>query len=249
MRALLQAIRFLTIIPVPGEQTSPASFSRMAVWFPWIGGLLGVILLGFHYGIRLLLPQTAAGALTLAAWVVLTGGLHLDGLGDCCDAFFASVPLERRLEILKDVHKGSFGVAGIAIALIVKYAGIASLTVQKISFPGWSGLDFHWGLLVAPLLARWMVLLVAIQPRAHRDGLGVAFARDISLQDILLAAVLPVIVIIFTGQRGIIAALVALVALFSIITWARSKIGGVSGDVLGMTIEICETVVLFVFCV
>ncbi len=73
------------------------------------------------------MPRPLAAAATLGASVVLTGALHLDGFLDGCDAFFASVPAERRREILKDPHHGTFAVAGMFVAGSLWYAALAAL--------------------------------------------------------------------------------------------------------------------------
>src|SRR5688572_27216434 len=106
VRDFLCAVGFLTIVPVPAG--SPGGLGRSAVWFPAVGLLLGLMLAAVDAALVRLFPPFLAAAILVALWALLTGGLHLDGLIDSCDALLASAPRERRLEILRDPHRGAF---------------------------------------------------------------------------------------------------------------------------------------------
>src|SRR5262245_61596780 len=93
---------------------------RAALWFPLIGFGLGLVLAGGLLLFRLFFSPALAAALTVAAWAALTGGLHLDGLADCCDGLLATATPERRLEIMRDPRLGAFGVTGLTLFLILK---------------------------------------------------------------------------------------------------------------------------------
>ncbi len=140
MHPFLAALRFLTVLPVPGAHrlddadgsAAPSTslttgWGRATAWYPVVGLVLGAILVGLDWGLRWLFPGGVAAALLLLAWVTLTGALHLDGFIDCCDGLLAPVPRERRLEILRDVHAGAFGIVGVALLLLTKYAALVAL--------------------------------------------------------------------------------------------------------------------------
>src|SRR5687767_7053569 len=111
----------MTILPIRlPEDWSAGDSGRAAVWYPLVGVVIGAITWLIWKGAIIIFPPLAAGILTLVVWVVLTGGLHLDGLADCCDGLLASTTVERRLEIMKDPHMGAFGVTGLILVLMLK---------------------------------------------------------------------------------------------------------------------------------
>src|SRR5919106_2527759 len=120
MRTLRVAFGLLTTLPVKlPEDWSPGDSGRAAVWYPLVGLAIGALTWLAWKGAAFLFPPWIAGVITLIAWVALTGGLHLDGLADCCDGLLASTTVERRLEIMKDPHMGAFGVIGLILVLFL----------------------------------------------------------------------------------------------------------------------------------
>jgi len=174
----------------------------------------------------------------VTAWAVLTGGMHLDGVADSSDGLFASATPERRLEIMRDPRVGTFGVLSLVFLLLIKIFALASLSTYKMEVGA---------LLLAPVLARWWMLWVARQSSAQLDGLGAEFARGFPLWMILATAWLPLACILLLGERAAIAMLCAGAAATGIIFFARMRLGGVTGDVLGLTIEFVELAVLLGF--
>jgi cobalamin synthase len=158
--SLRLAIGFLTTLPLPqpsvDELTAhPAAWGKSFAWYPLVGGIIGGLLIAAHWLLTFthFSPLVQAGLLLLL-WVMLTGALHLDGLLDACDALFAPVSTARRLEILKDVHTGAFAVFGATLAVGLKWALLAQLLAQ----PGASS----WlGLVLAPILGRWLMVYAA----------------------------------------------------------------------------------------
>jgi adenosylcobinamide-GDP ribazoletransferase len=198
--------------------------------------VLGAITWLAWKGAMTLFPAWAAGIVTLVVWVVLTGGLHLDGLADCCDGLLASTSVERRLEIMKDPHVGAFGVIGLVLLLMLKAAALGSLTPAAGS-----------GILLAATLSRWCILPAGLLPLARPSGMGADFALGFRGPFIIWGAVLPLAIAIFLGLHGIVSTLAGLGAGALVLWLAKSRIGGVTGDVFGMVVELVETIVLIAF--
>lgn len=222
MRALWSAIGFLTVLPVP-KDLEWAPLREAASWFPAVGWVLGAVICAVFAipGV----PDGLGAALALAAWLALTGMLHLDGLLDCADGLLAPVSLERRLEILKDVQIGAFGFGVGVVFLLLKWQAITALTS-----------DAMWTLLAIPVWARFAVLLpMSWFPTARPDGLG-ARARGGNLR---LAMVLTLPAVVIAPAVG-----GAMVLGVGIAAWlaARRLGGGLTGDVYGALIEIAELV-------
>ena len=97
---LRNAFAFLTTLPA--GYTDTARPGRAFAYFPLVGLAIGCLLGLTGYIAQLSFTPSIAAFLVLVVWVVVTGGLHLDGFGDACDGLLAAVSPERRLEIMKD---------------------------------------------------------------------------------------------------------------------------------------------------
>jgi adenosylcobinamide-GDP ribazoletransferase len=237
MRSLRVALGLLTVLPVsPPKDWQPGDGGRAAVWFPVIGLLIGGLAwLAWNISAQIF-PPLLAGILTLGVWVALTGGLHLDGLADCCDGLFGVATPARRLEIMKDPRLGAFGVTGLALVLMLKGAALASLSPATGA-----------GIFLAASLGRWCILPGGLLPAATSGGMGADFTAGLERRSLLLAGVLPLGLGIVLGLNGILALFVGPLATLMILAFAKARIGGVTGDVFGGVVEVVETVVLLIF--
>lgn len=239
MKYLLLALSFLTAVPVNlKEAPAPGDLGRSAAWFPLVGILIGGISALVCLGLRAVLDPLLAAVLSAAVWIGLTGGLHLDGLADCFDGLLHPSNPQRRLEIMKDPSLGSFGGLGLILAVVLKIAAIQALP---------SGLLLT-ALPLAAVSGRWLLLPAGKQPQARPGGMGADFASGLSWP-VLAAGLLPVLVLTaFSGWLGAAAVCAACVTTWGIFRLAKSNLGGVTGDVFGLTVESAEIVVLLVFC-
>jgi adenosylcobinamide-GDP ribazoletransferase len=237
MRSLRIAFGLLTTLPFPlPDDWSPGDSGGASIWYPLVGLVIGTLTWLAWKGALILFPPLAAGIIALLAWVLLTGGLHLDGLADCCDGLLASVSVERRLEIMKDPHLGAFGVIGLILVLLLKGAALAALT------PGTS-----LGILLAASLARWYILPAGLLPLARPGGMGADFSSGLQRSFIYMGAILPVGLALVFGMRGVISLLAGTAAAALVLWLAKARIGGMTGDVFGMVVEVVETAVLLAF--
>jgi len=239
MRRFLQAISFLTILPVQLKQSpAPGDSGRAAAWYPVVGLVIGFFVAATWWLTRHIFPPLPAAGLTLAVWILLTGGLHLDGLADCCDGMLNPASTERRLEIMRDPRLGGFGVIGLSLTLILKTAALVSLP------HGTRGL---LAVLLAASASRWVVLLAGRQPLARPDGMGADFTLGLQPTALLWGALIPLALAALGGTRGLAALLSALLAAGGVTLLARRRIGGVTGDVFGAVVELGELAVLLAY--
>lgn len=227
------AATFLTTLPAPTFVAPAGGLGAAARWFPWVGLVIGLLLWTVQSLAAFFFSPLLAGALVVAAWVILTGGLHLDGLADCCDGLLATTSRERRLEILRDPRLGTFGALGLALTLLLKVLAAGPATLPALLF--------------IPVWARCFLLFAARQPQARREGMGAAFAATLTPRVLVTAAALPLLLLPFMGARGIVAVLLAALATATLLRLARQRIGGVTGDVYGLVVEVSEVVMLLVF--
>lgn len=250
---LTLALGFLTTLPVPPLaetefDTQPHLLGQSFAWYPFVGALLGALLVSSAWLLRLtsLQPSVQAGLLLLA-WVLLTGGLHLDGLLDACDALFAPVGWERRLEILKDVHTGAFGVIGLVLVVGLKWTLLTQALAQ-------SGPVIWGGLWLAPVWGRWMLVWAAqrypyarANPGPAPATLGGVMRQGLGNRQLLVATVSTLVVTVaMIGMHWRIAGvlLAPLVGLWSA-RWASRRLnGGLTGDLYGALCEVTELAAL-----
>jgi adenosylcobinamide-GDP ribazoletransferase len=209
---------------------------RASVWYPFVGLVIGGLTLLGWMGASHFFSPLVAGILTLILWVTLTGGLHLDGLADCCDGLLASTSVERRLEIMKDPRLGTFGGVGLILTLLLKAAVLSSLTPQSAL-----------GILLAASLARWCILPAGLLPLARPSGMGADFKAGFRNWFIAAGAIIPLALSILLGTRGIVSLISGLFAAALVLRLAKSRINGVTGDVFGMTVEVVEVFSLLAF--
>ena len=240
MASFLAAVSFLTLLPArwPGG-FSPQAISNSRAWFPLVGLLIGLLLLGVERGAREVFPVELTAALLTALLIILTRGLHLDGFMDVCDGVFGGYTPERRREIMRDSHVGAFAVAGAGGLLLLKYAALVSLL--SLDGPGKIGM-----LLLFPMLSRWtMTLLLAAFPYARRQGLGSPFHQGKARLATAAAGLMAAAGALFLGGYGGLALLAGLSVLAWLLGWLLSRLlGGLTGDCYGAANEAAEVAAL-----
>ena len=140
--------------------------ARSLAYFPFVGALLGLLLVLTSLVFQQFLPPMVSAALLVAVWALLTGGLHLDGVSDTCDALFAATTRERRLEILRDVHMGAFGAVGLVLTLLLKFAALQQVNLGA--------------LFLAPVLSRWAMVYAGAFPLARNEGMAALFVKGLT---------------------------------------------------------------------
>lgn len=233
MRSIVTAIRTLTILPCPGQDTD--DFASTFPFFPAVGALIGSLVVLTLYGFTATTGWTeGAGAVAAVVAVLITRGLHIDGLADVSDALGAGRTLERRLEIMKDPHTGAFGVMAIAGDLLLKTVALAHLAAVG-----------QWVLALLPfIVSRTVQVLMAVSlPYARPEG-GKAerFVRQARPLHLVLALIVALGCCTVIGQlAGVILLLQGLALAVLLRFWIKRNFGGVTGDLLGTTNEVVET--------
>jgi adenosylcobinamide-GDP ribazoletransferase len=236
MMGLLTALRFLTILPIPGGGRVPErTIGRSTAWYPLVGLLVGLLLAGGLLLAARLWSALPAGAAGLALWVLATRGFHLDGLADTFDGIGGGATRERKLAIMKDSRVGVFGLLAVGVCLIGKFAFLAELAAAgpQRAAPG---------LLAAPALGRWGMLLALYSfPSAATTGLGQAVKRHCRWPQMAAGTATALAAAgLLLGAWGLaLAALLAAASLGLGLLFTR-QLGGLTGDTLGAICEIGE---------
>ena len=238
MSGLLLAIRYLTILPVPApDPARVGGLGRSAAWFPVVGLALGVLVTAVDALAVQLFSALVSAILTITAWKLVTGGLHLDGLADCLDGFMGG-DRERRLAIMRDSRIGTFGALGLILVLVLEIAAVAELPPT-----------FRWRLLlVAPAVGRAVPpVLARLFAAARPEGQGAAFVATVGARGSVIAlAVAAAVATVLLGITGVLATTVAVLVAIGAAWFVARRLGGVTGDVLGAAVETTELVVILV---
>lgn len=237
MRHLCLALSFLTILPLGPKETKPEELSGSIVWFPLVGALLGGIYYLISFYLSNWVPAMILAWLVSFLMVVLTGGIHLDGLGDWADGL-GKRKREEILRVMKEPSLGSFGVIAILLLVLGKFASIFTIIEKRGDFLAFVS---------APVLARWaMAFLLCTSSYARKEaGLGLAFSRGGNLFNLIIATFIGFgITLLLDLRLGAIYIFLSL--FFSLLIRAHSirRIGGITGDVLGALGEMIELFVL-----
>lgn len=242
MNAFLCAIHLLTRLPVPSYTVNEEIQRQSLYWHGAVGLLIGITL-----WLGLLIFQTVLpahhlliAALLLLQWVVITGALHLDGLGDSADAWLGGYGNKAKtLAIMKDPTSGPAAIVWIVLLLLIKFAALVALVQQQ----------FHLALVFAPLMARLgsMNLFLAV-PYVREGGIAAAFAEKVTSQWIYGQTIIVLIaLLILYGLQGALIALAAVLGWFYLKTLMIHRIQGTTGDTAGALIECLEALILVSF--
>ena len=234
---LILAIRFLTIVPVPGREASgPGALGRAAWWFPVIGLALGVSLAGADRLLSFAFPALLAELLLISLWKILTGGIHLDGLADTIDGI-AGLDREHRIAIMRDSRIGVFGAVGLILCLLISAGALDGVPTARHAIV----------LVMAPVIGRLAPLLIGpLFPSATPgEGAGAFFQAGLS------PWAAPAHLAWMWGLAGVLlgpwSGLWLSLGLASVLLWAgflASRFGGLTGDALGSSVEIGELAAL-----
>lgn len=246
IKGLIMSIQFFTSIPIPYEVPMDRIHIEKAIkMFPLLGFLQGIFYAFLLYGFIHWTPFSPL-AVAFAIWlslIVLTGGLHLDGWMDASDAFFSYRDKQKRLEIMKDPRIGAFGVLSVIVLLSARFLFIYEITLQAVKVT-------HFLIVLIPFFSKSVMGILLLKIRAAKeDGLGTLFKNASTPRTLWIYPVY--VVTVFGGMllmlpeavNGfllllIIATLFLLIAARKIVKW----FGGITGDVLGASVEGVETV-------
>ena len=233
------ALQFLTTFPVRlSAMPTPQQNAQALLFYPVVGLLIGGIL----YGIALLLhafPLVLLSSVVLVLWIWLTGGLHLDGLADTADAWVGGFgDKARTLEIMKDPSCGPIGVLSLVIVCILKWSALYVLLQKQL----------YTALILFPMLGRLVPLFFFLSTHYVRaKGLGSQLSQYlVRPMAVAILLLMPLLALYWTWIGAVV------IATFYLVLWYLrykyiQRIGGVTGDTIGASIEMIELATLFSF--
>ncbi|PYC70568.1 adenosylcobinamide-GDP ribazoletransferase [Micromonospora arborensis] len=236
------AVTTFTTLPVrAGRIDRPVAGTAMAL-APVVGALLGALLAGVLLLTGAFAPPLVAAGVTVAAAALLTRGLHLDGLADTVDALGSYRRGAAALEIMKKPDVGPFGVVALVVVLLVQAAALADLVGR--SWPACLA-----AVATATAAGRFGVTVACRRgvPAARPDGLGALVAGTVGPVALVVGAVAVALLAVpaVPGRpwQGPLTVAVALAVAVGLQTHVVRRLGGMTGDVLGATVEVVTTLV------
>lgn len=231
-------LQFLTILPVRTRfEASPEDYGKGLVFAPAAGLVIGGILAGVFCLLGFVFPCFIAAVFIIVSYIVLTGGLHLDGLGDTFDGVFSNRPKERILEIMRDSRVGTNAVLAIAAVLMLDaalLAGVGPSSAAKV-------------IALMPVAGRIGSLIGAGSSTYARsgEGLGKSFIDCCGIKEIICGLVIYfAIFFIIAGTAGLVISVIPAICAYILVKLLGRKIGGATGDILGAVCELNQVAFL-----
>ena len=236
----------MTRIPIKADLGFDEEFHKSIVYFPLVGFVIGLI--SFVVGslaIKIFDPFLTS-ILIVAAEVILTGGLHIDGLGDTFDAIYSNRDKERMLEIMKDSRLGTNSLLAILFLILIKIGLINAMINSNLMCL----------IIFMPMISRLSVIVMLYKTVTPRKvGMGNIFIGKATLNMFITAIVYTSIIIVVVNKFIFLSTSLNIIKLLSSILVVMlfdnlfkksvyKKIDGVTGDILGCTIELGELVFL-----
>ncbi|WP_077211821.1 adenosylcobinamide-GDP ribazoletransferase [Bacillus dakarensis] len=241
LKGFLINLQFFTAIPIKSALPMDKEHLNSSIKsFPLVGLFQGLIYISFLYLLVQWTPLTPL-AIAFVIWlltIIVTGGIHLDGWMDASDAYFSYQDKEKRLDIMKDPRTGAFGVLSVIVLLSCRFLFIYEITISLTAAS-------YLLILSIPLISKTVMGLVLITvPSAKKDGLAALFQsaagpRSLSIYPFYAAGMAVVCFVLF--REALYPFMILILAGFGCFLLIRRKAikwyGGITGDVLGASVE------------
>ncbi len=206
-----------------------------AAFYPLVGALLGLVGWGVYAALRAVLPQAIIVLLIVALWIVVSGGLHEDGLADVADAFGSQTTREGIHRVLKDSHLGSYGVLALILSIALRWQALAHMPAAALPA----------ALLASQVAPRAGITTLAFVAEPATPGSGGALAKSLRGTQLVTAWLLALLLLVPFGWRiALLSGAITLVVAALSQAYFHRKLGGVTGDCLGAANQLEEMAVL-----
>lgn len=233
------AFGLLTRLPLRLSTAKVTARGAASAWaFPIVGIFIGLMAAASAAAVHFLgLPSAVAAIVAILVPVMLTGAMHEDGLADTADGFWGGWDKARRLEIMKDSHIGTYGTLAIGLSLLLRGVLITALVGQE---------EYMQGLILAAMMSRAsMVGLMTFSPNARGGGLSSSYGRPSNAVSLIAVIICICTALLIIPSHAVSITFIACLSTILCGLYAKAKIGGQTGDVLGATQQVTEIAVLF----
>jgi adenosylcobinamide-GDP ribazoletransferase len=234
--------QFFTRIPINKSlDCDKGNFRRGSIFFPVVGLFIGFVQWLVYYILIKVLPINITAVFVVIIPIILTGGLHVDGLGDTCYGFFCfKGDKDKIIEIMKDSRVGTYASIAIVFDMLARYAAV--YTIIEFNLP--------LILIATPIIARFTVVFLSfIGKNAKETGSGSIFIGNIDIKRIVINGITTILLGALTigFNKSVILIVSGMILSFLFNKFCESKITGLTGDSLGANNELVEILVMILF--
>ena len=233
LNLLLLAISFYTRLPHP-KTLDYRQLPQAAVYLPLIGWLVGGFSALIFYLAELLWPQTTATILALISGILITGAIHEDGFADVCDGFGGGMGKQRIMSIMKESHIGVYGLLGLLLMLLLKINLLGTMPITVVPLV----------LLAGHSISRLSPLLVMKRYAYARDqdskASGAVYKAN--FQELFFAAIIALSPLLLLPTLYLLTVIPVALCTLLLGHYFYRHIGGYTGDCLGASQQVAETV-------
>ena len=234
---LLTAIQFLTSLPVTARRELPEdALAESSRFFPLVGVIVAAGAIALDLIVAPRAGRNVSVVLIMMYLVVITGGLHEDGLADAADGFGGGWTRDRVLTIMRDSSIGTYGALAIGCSLLARFVFLTSLPDRT----------FHTVLIAGQVISRWSIVPLAywLPPARQDGGQGARLAQRMSMTSLIVGTgCMAVVAVLATGFTAIVLIAIASGVVAVAGMYYRRRIGGITGDCLGATCQLTELAV------
>jgi adenosylcobinamide-GDP ribazoletransferase len=238
IKSFLMQLGFLTRIPLIKVKFDNKTFSKGIIFSPVIGLMIGGFLAGIFLLSSFLNNKILSSIIIVFSLIIITGGLHLDGLADTCDGIFSYRDKDKILEIMRDPRIGANGTIALIMLILFKIILIYSLLNSE---------NIIKYLLIFPVFARNNIIISSgiSNYAGNISGMGEDIVKNTGIKQIIIGIIftsiicMPVILL-----RFFIFFIISLIFVLTFTFYIKRKIGGITGDIIGAIIELTEITML-----
>ena len=245
MKRFIGILQLLTRIPINMDTGFDEEFDKSIIYFPLVGLVLGGIYLAITYLALQIFDIYIVSIIFLMSEVLLTGGLHLDGLGDTFDGIYSYRNKEKILDIMKDSRLGTNALLAIVFLILLKVGFVYSIVSMDILYP----------LLLTPVYGRLAIVFSCYKNKTPRPGgMGNLFIGKVNNKRLFITILSTILIVILAYvlikisiyevlfSIVFIPVLYILTRMFTI--YITNKIDGITGDILGCWCELSQLIYL-----
>ncbi len=232
MNNLLAALQFMSIIPIR-KNFEEDNIGKSLIFFPIVGLIIGGISAGVLYLFHLVCEDPIILSFFAVSLLgIFSGGLHLDGVSDSADGLMSARTPERMLEIMRDSRIGAMGVLALLFVLGLKFVSFRAMPFDTLLR----------SLIVIPVLSRSFISFsFSLFPYARSQGMASLFIKYNGVLTLLCAATISVLALVLAfGIHSYLVLITAAIVFVAFQLFLIKKIGGITGDTTGATVELVE---------